>query len=79
MKNIVEYKAKKYYHINFKAVYLVITTAKTEQQNEWIRKYMCNILVTVTLHVRMSQFNKYRLLNEVILYETDTKIVQQLR
>jgi len=40
---------------------------------------MCNILVTVTLHVRMSQFNKYRLLNEVILYETDTKIVQQLR
>lgn len=79
MKNLVEYKAEKCYHINIKMIYLIITTVKTEQWNEWIKKYMCNILVAVTLHAEMSQFNEYRLLNKIILYEIDIKVMQQLK
>ncbi len=34
MRNIVEYKAEECYHIDFKVIYLIIITVKTEQQNE---------------------------------------------
>jgi len=54
MRNIVKYEAKECYYINFKVIYLVIITVKTEQQDEWIRKYMCDILVAVTLHIKMN-------------------------
>ena len=34
MRNIVKYEAKECYYINFKVIYLVIITVKTEQQDE---------------------------------------------
>ncbi len=34
MRNIIKYEAKECYYINFKVIYLVIITVKTEQQDE---------------------------------------------
>jgi len=79
MNHIVKYKTEKYYCTNSQSVYLMSMTDCVIQQNDWTKKQIYNTLMMIVLYSDISQINKHKFNNAIILYDTELSITEKLR